>query len=82
MNEAEKQTVENAGAAVVDLLTQHWQGIKAAEDENGIATITATFKISLTGQVPRGAVGISFASRTKDSADFSGEQLKLKGVTT
>ena len=82
MTQTDTQTITNAGSAVVDLLKQHWDQIKewGEADEKGLASVGMTLKLSFVGKVPKGVVNLSFATRVKDAVEFSGEQMKLKGV--
>ena len=82
MNETDKQAIAEMAKTIGNLVAGHWNAIKdcADGDEKSMATVNLAVKFSFAKDIPVGVVNLSFAARVKDSATFSGEQLKLKGV--
>ena len=82
MTTTDQQAIAEMAKTIGNLVASHWNEIKDVgdADEKSIARVGITAVFSFAKEIPVGVINLSFAARVKDSATFSGEQLKLKGV--
>ena len=69
-------TLDAMEAAIRNLVEAHWLKIKSMADDQdaeGKVSVNLTIKLDFDGKVPIGAVNLSYASKTKDAADFRAE---------